>query len=89
MQSTPVPERFRPLLDATAELAERFTKADRTLYLVGGSVRDALYPMGAGAAAEQAMERLPGYAEAMAQILRGLPDFGKLPGGGISITPVP
>ena len=45
--------------------------------------------LGAGAAAEQAMERLPGYAEAMAQILRGLPDFGKLPGGGISITPVP
>ena len=53
MHSTPVPERFRPLLSATAELAERFTKADRTLYLVGGSVRDALYPMGAGAAAEQ------------------------------------
>src|SRR5580704_17181645 len=45
--STPVPERFRPLLAATAELAERFRKADRTLYLVGGSVRDALFPASA------------------------------------------
>jgi poly(A) polymerase len=44
-----VPERFRPLLDATAELAERFRAADRTLYLVGGSVRDALFPAGAAA----------------------------------------
>ena len=51
VQSTPVPERFRPLLSATAELAERFIKAHRTLYLVGGSVRDALFP--AGAAAER------------------------------------
>src|ERR1700677_831623 len=49
VQATPVPERFRPLLRATAELAERFTKADRTLYLVGGSVRDALSPAGAAA----------------------------------------
>src|SRR3984885_8831371 len=47
VQSSSVPERFRPLLTATAELAERFTKADRTLYLVGGSVRDALFPAGA------------------------------------------
>jgi poly(A) polymerase len=45
VQSPPVPQRFRPLLSATAELAERFTKADRTLYLVGGSVRDALFPV--------------------------------------------
>ena len=43
--------------------------------------------LGAGAAAEQAMERLPSYAEAMAQILRGLPDFGKLP-GGVSSAPL-
>jgi len=42
--STSVPERFRPLLVATAELAERFGQAGRTLYLVGGSVRDALFP---------------------------------------------
>src|ERR1700679_2193823 len=47
VQSSPVPERFRPLLDATAELAERFSAAGRALYLVGGSVRDALFPAGA------------------------------------------
>ena len=44
MPSTSVPERFRPLLAATADLAERFGQAGRTLYLVGGSVRDALFP---------------------------------------------
>jgi poly(A) polymerase len=42
-----VPERFRPLLAATSGLADRFAAADRTLYLVGGSVRDALFPAGA------------------------------------------
>jgi len=41
VQST-VPERFRPLVDATATLAERFQRAGHRLYLVGGSVRDAL-----------------------------------------------
>ncbi|HWE67027.1 MAG TPA: CCA tRNA nucleotidyltransferase [Acidimicrobiales bacterium] len=49
MQSSTVPERFRPLLDATAELAQRFADAGRTIYLVGGSVRDALFPAGAQA----------------------------------------
>ncbi len=44
MQSTSVPERFRPYLDATEELARRFAAAGKTLYLVGGSVRDALFP---------------------------------------------
>ena len=44
VQSPSVPERFQPLLAATAELAERFRDAARTLYLVGGSVRDALFP---------------------------------------------
>ena len=34
--------------------------------------------LGAGAAAQQAVERLPGYAEAMAQILRGLPELSAL-----------
>ena len=38
----PVPERFRPLVEATTELAERFAHEDHTLYAVGGSVRDAL-----------------------------------------------
>ena len=39
-----MPERFRPLLHATSELAQAFARADKTLYLVGGSVRDALVP---------------------------------------------
>ena len=38
----PVPERFRPLVEATTALAERFSGAGHSLYLVGGSVRDAL-----------------------------------------------
>jgi poly(A) polymerase len=46
VQSTSVPERFRPLLHATSELAQRFAQAGKTLYLVGGSVRDALVPDG-------------------------------------------
>ena len=40
-----IPRRLEPLLDATAaprRLAERFTAAGKSLYLVGGSVRDAL-----------------------------------------------
>jgi poly(A) polymerase len=44
VQSTSVPERFQPYVEATEELARRFTAAGRTLYLVGGSVRDALFP---------------------------------------------
>jgi len=36
------PERLRPLVDATADLSERFRSAGHTLYLVGGSVRDAI-----------------------------------------------
>ncbi len=37
-----VPERFAYLLEATDELARRFTRVGKRLYLVGGSVRDAL-----------------------------------------------
>ena len=37
-----VPPRVRTLLDAAAPLAEVFSAAGRTIYLVGGSVRDAL-----------------------------------------------
>ena len=48
MQSTSVPERFRPYVSATEEIARRFAAAGRTLYLVGGSVRDALFPDAAG-----------------------------------------
>jgi poly(A) polymerase len=36
------PERLRPLVDATAGLSDRFRDAGHTLYLVGGSVRDAI-----------------------------------------------
>ena len=49
VQSTSVPERFRPYVEATDELARRFAAAGRAVYLVGGSVRDALLP---GAAEE-------------------------------------
>ncbi|HTU39933.1 MAG TPA: CCA tRNA nucleotidyltransferase, partial [Acidimicrobiales bacterium] len=52
MQSTSVPERFRPYVHATEDLARRFTAAGRTLYLVGGSVRDALFTGEAGGAAD-------------------------------------
>jgi len=43
-----VPERIRPYVEATEELGRRFAAAGRTLYLVGGSVRDALFPGPAG-----------------------------------------
>jgi len=46
-QSRSVPERFRPYVEATDEIARRFAAAGHTLYLVGGSVRDALFPAGA------------------------------------------
>ncbi len=48
MQRTDVPERFRPLVEATAALAERFAHAGHRLYLVGGSVRDAFVDRPAG-----------------------------------------
>jgi poly(A) polymerase len=37
-----VPERLRPVLEATAPVAERFAAASKRLYLVGGTVRDAV-----------------------------------------------
>ena len=43
-----IPERFQPLVEATAALATRFDGASRRLYLVGGSVRDA-FAVGVGA----------------------------------------
>ncbi len=48
-----VPERFRPLVGATADLAERFGAAGYALYLVGGSVRDALVESPAGSASTE------------------------------------
>ena len=46
------PERLRPLVDATADLSDRFRSAGHTLYLVGGSVRDAIVADGDRAAAD-------------------------------------
>ncbi|HUY06156.1 MAG TPA: CCA tRNA nucleotidyltransferase [Acidimicrobiales bacterium] len=37
-----VPERLLPMIDETKEVAERFVDANRSLYLVGGTVRDAI-----------------------------------------------
>ncbi|MGH9297714.1 MAG: CCA tRNA nucleotidyltransferase [Acidimicrobiales bacterium] len=37
-----VPERLRPVLELTAPLADRFEAAGKRLYLVGGTVRDAI-----------------------------------------------
>jgi poly(A) polymerase len=37
-----IPERFAPLRDQSADLAEHFARAGKRLYLVGGVVRDAL-----------------------------------------------
>ncbi len=36
------PDRLRPLVEATADLSDRFVAAGHSLYLVGGSVRDAI-----------------------------------------------
>ncbi len=40
--SAVIPERVRPLVEQTAELAQRFEAAGKRLYLVGGVVRDAI-----------------------------------------------
>ena len=37
-----IPERVQPLVEATSELAERFAASGHRLYLVGGSVRNAI-----------------------------------------------
>lgn len=47
------PNRLKPLVEATTDLAERFEQAGYSLYLVGGSVRDAIV---AGEEAEPALE---------------------------------
>ena len=77
VQSTPVPERFRPLLSATAELAERFTKAHRTLYLVGGSVRDALFPPARRPSATSISPPTPGPTRSSAWSVAGPPTCGR------------
>ena len=42
MAAPSYPPRFAPLVEATEELAQRFAAAGKRIYLVGGSVRDAL-----------------------------------------------
>ena len=39
-----VPDRFAPVLEDLAPLAERFRAAGQRLYLVGGTVRDLQLP---------------------------------------------
>ena len=67
-----IPDRFRPLVDATAELAKRFHAAGHQLYLVGGSVRDAFVE---GASADHDLdlttEALP---EEVEHVVRGWAD---------------
>lgn len=46
-----IPERFRPVVDETAGLAERFVTAGRRIYLVGGTVRDGFFGRPGGGAA--------------------------------------
>lgn len=56
-----IPERIRPLVDATAELSDRFGAAGHRLYMVGGSVRDAIIgratPIGEGALQDTSYEQ--------------------------------
>ena len=46
-----IPTRVQPLVDATAELAARFVDSGHRIYLVGGSVRDAIVAKGEPAVA--------------------------------------
>src|SRR5580700_4123834 len=73
VQSTSVPERFRPYVEATDELARRFTEAGRALYLVGGSVRDALLP-GAGTEESDIDLTTDARPEEIERIVRGWAD---------------
>ncbi len=75
MQS-PVPERFRPLVDATATLADRFRRAGHRIYLVGGSVRDALVerPAAAGAVERDYDLTTDARPEEIERIVRGWAD---------------
>ncbi|MGD0880912.1 MAG: CCA tRNA nucleotidyltransferase [Acidimicrobiales bacterium] len=71
------PERLRPLVDATADLSDRFRSAGHTLYLVGGSVRDAIVAE-AGAPAADASHDLDFTTDArpddIEAVLRGWAD---------------
>ncbi len=47
------PERLQPLVEATADLSDRFRSAGHSLYLVGGSVRDAIIAAPDGGEADE------------------------------------
>ncbi len=72
-QPTSVPERFRSYVEATGEVARRFAAAGHRLYLVGGSVRDALFPAGAEPDADYDLTT-DARPEAIEQLVRGWAD---------------
>jgi len=53
---TVVPERLRPVLGATVPVAERFTAAGKSIYLVGGTVRDAIAGRPGGATGDDSVD---------------------------------
>jgi poly(A) polymerase len=69
-----VPERFQPLIAESAALTERFTSAGHRLYLVGGSVRDAMLDrLGGGFDLDYTTSASPDEIEA---VLSGAPFVG-------------
>jgi poly(A) polymerase len=76
-----IPKRFKVVVDATEDLAERFTGAGYELYLVGGSVRDAMLGVGGSGDLDLTTNARPDDIE---KILRGWADavwpLGKLYG---------
>jgi methyl-accepting chemotaxis protein len=68
--------------DAVGRVLSQISAAQSDVQGLHSQVRDLALPttdrLGVTRAAQQAVERLPGYADAMAQILRGLPDFSSL-----------
>jgi hypothetical protein len=64
--------------DAVGRMIGRLNEVQDGAAVLQAQVRDFQLPesrLGSDVVAQQAVERLPGYAEAMAQLLRDLPDF--------------
>jgi len=51
-----MPERIRPIIELTQPLAERFVAAGKSLYLVGGTVRDAIAGRPGGVPADDSVD---------------------------------
>ena len=66
------PERLRPLVDVTADLSDRFRSAGHTLYLVGGSVHDAIMAGGDAWAPEDAAADLDFTTDARPDDIEGV-----------------